>query len=167
MSNYIWAVSPGGVITGGGTGNDFVEVTWTTTGAKTVTVNYTNANGCIATLPTVYNIDVRPLPVPTISGNAAACITSGGNVYTTEAGMTNYQWVVSAGGAITAGGGVADNTVTITWNAAGPQSVSVNYINGDGCTAAAPTVRPVTVNPLPVPVISGPVAVCATSAGNL
>ena len=167
MSNYIWTVSPGGVITAGGTGNSSVTVTWTTTGAKTVTVNYTNANGCTATLPTVYNLDVKPLPVPTITGNAAACITSVGNVYTTELGMTNYQWVVSAGGAITAGGGVADNTVTITWNTAGPQSVSVNYVNVNGCTAATPTVKPVTVNPLPVPVISGPVAACATSTGNL
>ena len=27
-----------------------------------------------------------------------------GNVYTTQAGMTNYIWSVSAGGTITAGG---------------------------------------------------------------
>ena len=167
MSGYIWTVAPGGVITSGGTGNDFVEVTWTTTGAKTVTVKYTNGNGCTAAVPTVYNLDVKPLPVPTILGNAAACITSMGNVYTTEAGMTNYLWTVSAGGTITAGGGVGNNTVTVTWDVAGPQSVSVNYTNGNLCTAATPTVKDVTVNPLPVPVITGPAIACEVSVGNV
>ena len=167
MTNYIWTVSPGGVITAGGTGNESVTVTWTSTGAKTVSVNYTNGNGCTAAAPTAYNVTVNPLPVPTISGNASACITSTGNVYTSEVGMTGYTWSVSAGGTITAGGGVNDNSVTITWNTAGAQSVSVNYINGNGCTAASPTVYPVTVNPLPVPTITGNASVCQNSTGNV
>jgi hypothetical protein len=60
--------------------------------------------------------------------------------------MTNYTWVVSAGGTITAGGGTANNTVTVTWNSATTQTVSVNYTNSNGCTASAPTVYNVTVN---------------------
>ena len=167
MSNYVWVVSAGGTITAGGTGNESVTVTWTSTGAKTVSVNYTNGDGCTAAAPTAYNVTVNPLPVPTISGNASACITSTGNVYTTEVGMTAYTWNVSAGGTITAGGGVNDNSVTITWNTAGAQSVSVNYINGNGCTAASPTVYPVTVNPLPVPTITGNASVCQNSTGNV
>ena len=63
--------------------------------------------------------------------------------------MTNYIWSVSAGGTITAGGTTNSNTVTVTWNTAGAQTVSVNYTNGNGCTAAAPTVYNVTVNALP------------------
>jgi len=77
------------------------------------------------------------------------CIGTVGSVYTTEAGMTAYTWVVSAGGTITSGGTFTDNTVTITWNTAGPQTVSVNYTNATGCSATSPTVKPVTVNPLP------------------
>jgi hypothetical protein len=63
--------------------------------------------------------------------------------------MTNYVWVVSAGGTITANGGSGDNTVTITWNTPGPQTVSVNYNNANGCKAVTATVKNITVNPLP------------------
>jgi hypothetical protein len=123
-----------------------VTITWNTATAQTVSVNYTNSNGCIAAAPTVYNVTVNALPVPVISGPATACVNSTGNVYSTTAGMTNYTWVVSAGGTITSGGGTGNNTVTVTWNSATAQTVSVNYTNSNGCTASAPTVYNVTVN---------------------
>jgi len=168
MTGYTWSVSAGGTITSGGTGtSNTVTVTWTTAGARTVSVNYTNANGCTAANPVVYNVTVNPLPVPTITGPVSVCATSTGNVYTTQAGMTGYTWSVSAGGTVTAGGTAASNTVTVTWNTIGAQTVSVNYTNANGCVAATPTVYNVTVNALPVPTITGPVSVCATSTGNV
>src|SRR5664280_2340330 len=168
MSNYLWTVSAGGTITvGGGTGNNTVTVTWTTTGAKTVTVNYNNLNGCTATSATTYNVTVDPLPVPTIAGPTPVCVGIAGNVYTTEAGMSNYLWTVSAGGTITVGGGVANNTVTVTWTTTGAKTVKVNYTNGNGCTATSATTYNVTVNPLPVPTIAGPTPVCVGIAGNV
>jgi hypothetical protein len=60
--------------------------------------------------------------------------------------MTNYTWIVSAGGTITAGGGTGNNTVTVTWNTTSAQTVSVNYTNSNSCTASSPTVYNVTVN---------------------
>jgi hypothetical protein len=168
MSNYVWAVSAGGTITaGGGPGNNTVIVTWTTAGAQTVSVNYTNGNGCTASSPTVYNVTVNALPVPTITGPASVCVNTAGNVYTTQGSMSNYVWAVSAGGTITAGGGPGNNTVIVTWTTAGAQTVSVNYTNGNGCTASSPTVYNVTVNALPVPTITGPASVCVNSAGNV
>ena len=168
MTNYTWVISAGGTVTAGGTPTDnTVTVTWTTTGPKTVSVVYTDGNGCTAASPTIYPVTINSLPIPTISGAAAACVTSTGNVYVTEPGMTNYTWAVSAGGFISAGGGIADNSVTITWNVAAPQTVSVNYSNANGCTAATPTVKPITISPLPVPTITGPAAPCITSAGNV
>jgi hypothetical protein len=77
--------------------------------------------------------------------------------------MTGYLWTVSAGGTITAGAGT--NTITVKWNTLGAQSVSVNYTNGNNCTAAAATVYNVTVNPLPVPTISGPASACQGTTG--
>ena len=58
---------------------------------------------------------------------------SSGNVYTTQSGMTGYTWAVSSGGTITSGQGT--NTVTVTWNTAGTQTVSVTYTNSSitGC----------------------------------
>ena len=168
MTNYIWAVSAGGTITAGGTTNsNTVTVTWNTAGAQTVSVNYTNSNGCTAAAPTVFNVTVNALPVPTLAGPTPVCAGATGNVYTTQAGNTNYIWAVSAGGTITAGGTTNSNTVTVTWNTAGAQTVSVNYTNASGCTAAAPTVYNVTVNALPIPTIAGPASVCVNSTGNV
>lgn len=102
------------------------------------------------------------IPVPGIAGPLTICQGSTGNVYTTEAGMTNYTWIVSPGGTITADGTSTDNSVTVTWTAPGAQSVSVNYTNSFGCTGITPALANVTVNPLPSPagIISGIASVC-------
>ncbi len=119
----------------------------TTVGSPfTYTVNLTGGCGNVSTTGT---ITVNPLPLPTIAPSIdPVCLNTTGVVYTTEAGMTGYTWIVSAGGTITAGAGT--NVITVTWNASGAQTVSVNYTNGTSCTAASPTVLPVTVTTLPV-----------------
>ena len=166
MTGYTWTVSAGGSITSG-TSTNAVTVTWSTAGAKTVTVNYANASSCTATAPASYAVTVNALPVPTIAGSATLCQYSTGVVYTTQAGMTNYLWTVSPGGVITAGGTATNNTVTVNWNTAGSQSVSVNYTNANGCTAVAATSYSVTVNPTPVPTIGSNNAPCVGSTGNM
>ncbi len=167
MSNYAWDVT-GGYITAG-INTKSISVTWNTVGAQSLSIDYstpfTFQAGCSAASPTVYDVTVNPLPVPTISGNTTACINSTGNVYTTETAMTGYTWNLS-GGTITAGGTSTDNTVTITWNTIGADSLSVNYTNGNGCTAASATVKNVTVNSLPVPTLNGLAYACVTSTGN-
>lgn len=166
MTNYLWTVSSGGTITAGGTGtSNTVTVTWNTAGTQTISVNYTNSNQCTAVSATVLNVTVNPLPVPAISGPNPVCIESAGNVYTTQAGMTNYNWTTTPGGSITAGGTNSDNTVTITWITAGLQNVKVNYTNENGCTALSSTIKNVTVNTLPVPTIAGSTSVCAGTSG--
>ena len=167
MTSYIWSIT-GGTITSGGTAIDnTATVTWSAVGTGTISVNYTNGNGCTAATPTINNVTVNALPVVTLAGPASVCQNSTGNTYTTESGMTNYTWAVSAGGNITAGGSPVNNTIVVTWNTTGPQTVSVNYNNANGCTAAAATFYNVTVNALPVPTIAGPTPVCAASTGNV
>jgi len=161
MTAYNWSIN-GGTITAGSSTNT-PTVTWTSTGARTISVNYTNGNSCTAASVTVKNVTVNPLPVPTITGSALGCINTTGNIYTTEAGMSNYTWNIT-GGNITAGS--TTNTITVTWNTLGSQSLSVNYSDGNTCTAASATVKNVTVNPLPVPTISGPASVCLNVTGN-
>ncbi|MEI6435103.1 MAG: T9SS type A sorting domain-containing protein, partial [Bacteroidota bacterium] len=161
MTGYTWAVTGGAIAAGVGT--NAITVTWNSTGVKTVCVNYTNANGCTALAPVCYNVTVNPLPVPTITGAASACVNSTGNVYTTEAGMTGYTWAVS-GGTPT---GVTTNTITVTWNTVGVQTITVNYTNANGCSASTPTSKTVTVNPLPVPTITGPSSVCVGTTSNV
>jgi hypothetical protein len=164
MTGYTWSLSSGGTITAG-SGTRTITVTWTTAGSQTVSVNYTNTNGCTGVSPTVKSVTVNPLPVPTITGPATVCSGTNGVTYTTETGMNNYIWNVSAGGTITAGGSLTSNFMTVTWNTPGAQSLNVNYSNSNGCTALTPTVYNVTVNPLPVPTITGQGSVCAGTSG--
>lgn len=166
MTNYIWTVSSGGTITSGGTPtSNSVTVTWNTAPAQTVTVNYSDANGCTAATPTVKNVTVNPLPVPTIAGQTSVCTGTTNNTYSTEAGMSNYQWNISSGGTIT--GGNTTNSILVQWNTPGAQWLSVTYANANGCYAATPTVLNVTVNPLPgaAGTITGTASLCAGAQG--
>jgi len=164
MSNYIWDKSIGGTITsGGGTSDNTITITWDATGSQNVTVNYTSTSGCTTT-PTTLNIDVKPLPTPTLSGDNDVCKGSTGHIYNTESGKSLYLWDIS-GGTITSGGTPVSNTATVTWDTEGPQEISVNYEDANGCTAESSTIYPVTVKPLPVPTISGSNSECEGTSG--
>ena len=164
MTAYTWAISSGGIFSGG-TGNSSVTVTWNSVGQKTISVNYTNAYGCSAIAPYVYNVSVHALPVPTITGAASVCAGSTGNVYTTEAGMSGYTWNIPTGGTITDGAGTS--SVTVIWNTVGAKTISVTYTDGNGCSASSPTVKNITVNAILPPTLTGPASVCIGSTGNV
>ena len=165
-SSYQWIVSAGGIITSGGTTSDpDVTVTWNTPGSQSISVNYHDSNGCTAAASTVFPLTVNSLPIPAIEGNNEACKGIPGLIYTTQPGMTNYLWNVSAGGTITSGGTGTDNTATITWNIPGNQTVSINYTDANSCTANAPVTFPVIIHQLPVPILSGITTLCVGTSG--
>lgn len=164
MTNYQWVVSNGGTITAGGSDSvNFITVTWDSTGAQTISAGYTNANGCTSDPLTVYNVTVYPLPVPTLTGETNPCVDAGNFAYSTESGMTGYQWTTSPGGQITSGSGTS--MVQITWLGTGSQWVAVNYTNGNGCTAATATTLTVTVNSVPgqMGTITGTDTICGVT----
>ena len=74
MTGYTWNISSGGIIICGGTTN-IVTVNWTASGSQSVSVNYSNSNGCAAPSPTTYSVNVTDLPGPagSISGPASVC----------------------------------------------------------------------------------------------
>jgi hypothetical protein len=132
-------------------------VTTATVNAPTGTVgtfNYSLVSAVYKTSATCSSISsgnavitVNALPAPIITGPAVQRVSSTGNTYTTESGMTMYDWIVSSGGTITSGSGT--NSIAVTWSTPGSKTVSVNYTNGTSCTAASPTVFSVQINPLP------------------
>jgi len=157
MQDYLWSVTPDGNITAGAT-PDITNITWPTTGIKTINVTYTDPNGCV-TIPGSKSVLVNGLPVPTITGNNNVCVGSAWS-YTTETGMTGYSWNVSAGNNIAPNG----NSATVTWNTTGSAEwVEVNYIDQNGCTAVTPFRKTVNVNPSPILTITGNNSLCAGS----
>ena len=151
-----------------GSGNTIFQ-TLINTGPANGTVTYKivpHGLGCSGDT-VVSTVLVHPLPVPVISGLAVLCSGISGVIYSTQPGMTNYQWTVSGGGTVTAGGTATSNSVTITWNTPGAQSVSVNYHDANGCTAVSSTVYPVMVTPIPgiSGMITGTAVLCQASTG--
>jgi gliding motility-associated-like protein/uncharacterized repeat protein (TIGR01451 family) len=101
-----------------------------------VTVILTTSVSCSSGSPAISNIvgmAVNAITIPTIAGSTTACNKSVGNVFTSQAGMTNYVWTVSAGGSITAGLGT--NSIIVTWNSTGYQAVGVIYTNSSNCVS--------------------------------
>ena len=160
MTNYVWTVIGGSITAGGTTSSNTATVTWNTPGSESVCVNYNNAAGCPGLSPGCLTVNVNPLPIPTISGNASPC-TALPVVYTTQGGMSGYNWTLSAGGSINSGNGTS--SITVTWSTAGAQNVYVTYTNGNGCTNTAPGSYAVTVKQGPSPTITGQSSVCVNS----
>jgi hypothetical protein len=162
-TSYNWTVPNGAnIVAGGGTNSITVDFTLA---ASSGDVTVAGSNTCTTGPPSSLGVTVNSLPVPTITGPTTPCLGSGNVSYSTETGMTNYLWTVSAGGTIISGSGTS--SIVVQWTATGAQTVSVNYSNAGGCQATAPTVLNVTVYELPGAAgpITGDNAVCAGTPG--
>ncbi len=179
QTNYTWVV-PGvsgtdySITAGGiGTGSNTVSLTWLTSGGKTVTVNYTDANGCTGASPASNTTTVNSRPVPTFTAAPGSTNCVGGSVtYTTQSGQTNYVWTVPGVSgtdySITAGGiGSGNNTVTLNWLTTGGKTVTVNYTDVNGCTGATAATTSTTINPVPTAAPSNSGPICATGTATL
>lgn len=155
---FIWTLPIGGTITSGANTHS-ITVSYAYNAAPGYLLVYGTAP-CGNGAPSQLAVSVNPPANPAITGPASVCLNSCGNIYTTQSGMTNYTWQISAGGTITAGGTLTSPTATVCWNTTGAKTVSVNYNNATGCAGLTPAVYNVTVNPLPVPVITGPSPAC-------
>jgi len=167
QSNYVWTISGVSgtdytIISGGGTSSNTLTVRWlTTAGTKTVSVNYTNSNGCSATAATVSTpTTIYALPAtPTFTAQPGANVCAGNNVtYTTQTGRFNYVWtfpgVAGVDYTIVSGGTSSSNTVTLVWLTGGSKTVTVNYSNQASPNCGAMTSASNTTNVNVAPVIT-------------
>ena len=70
---------------------------------------------------------------PTLTGDTSVCINTI-STYTTESGMTNYNWTFTSGGTIQSGGTSTSNTIEIDWTSVSSSySLSVTYDEALGC----------------------------------
>ncbi len=158
-NTYSWVVTGGNITAGDGTNE--ITVTWTTPGTGSVELTESvAATGCSVTV--TLPVTVNPLPAPVITGLDVVCEGQTGVTYSTPNVPGNtYSWVVT-GGNITAGAGT--NEITVTWTTPGAGSVELTEsVAATGCSVTV--TLPVTVNPLPAPVITGLDVVCEGQTG--
>ncbi|TAG93064.1 MAG: T9SS C-terminal target domain-containing protein, partial [Bacteroidetes bacterium] len=161
--NYNWTIV-GGTITSG-QGSNLVTVSWgaatsTASISVTETISATNCSNS-----TSNNLVIIPKPTPSIVvSNNFVCANQINAVYSTASVVgSNYVWNI-IGGTITSGQG--EHEVKVSWGIANPSaSISVTQTAANFCTQIAS--KSIIVNPLPVPNISGDVAVCESSTNNI
>jgi uncharacterized repeat protein (TIGR01451 family) len=112
------------------------------TATTTYTVTVTGTNGCISTAN--QTVTVNPIPTAAITGTSVIC--SGTPTTLTATGGGTYLW--------SNGSTASFITVSPTANV----TYTVTVTNASGCTSTAS--QAVTVNPLPIPVITGLATIC-------
>lgn len=163
MTGYTWTVSSGGTITGGA-GTYQITVSWTTSGAKSVSVNYTNSTGCTALNPTTHNVTVNQPPLANFSFPANNC--EGQTVHFTDlsspnggSNLTGWNWNF---GDPSSG---SNNISTLQnplhqFNTSGTYSVQQIVTNNNGCSDTIS--YQIVIHPLPSATITpdGPTTLC-------
>ncbi len=157
-SDYVWSVSGAegsdyNITAGGiGTSSNTVTIQWLTDGTKTVTVNYSDANGCTGVSPASNTIVLSPLPAPsfTVEPSTPVCLNDA-VTYTTESGQLDYDWDIpgteNIDYTITGGGiGAGNNSVTLEWLTSGTKTVTVNYSDANGCSVPSPATNTIEVS---------------------
>ena len=121
------------------------------------------AASCISAVRTPVVATILPLVQPILNGPSRVCEATGGHIYSTQPGMLNYLWNVTAGGQITSGQG--SNEITVTWTGQGEQSVRVSFTDPNGCRSPEPGIIHVTVARPPGPAgpVTGPTPLCKGS----
>jgi len=161
MTDYNWVVSSGGVIASG-VGTNSITVDWNITGNQTVNISYSNKTGCTGNSVAMLSVKVNPLPTITITSPTVVCAGSP-VTFTTESGMSNYQWTANDG--ITVADGIStSNSATVLWKNPGAYQLTVNYTNSNGCSASSPLIKEIDVLSVPTPSITGSQNLCANNS---
>src|SRR5664280_1251775 len=128
---------------------------------------------CKSSNRTPVTITVNALPVPTFTLQPGVNTCAGSDAtYTTQASQNNYVWTIPGTNgidySITSGGTTTDNSITLKWLTAGNKTITINYSNAAGCTAAAPVTSASTlVSAAPTVANAGPDQTGAATCGLL
>ena len=133
MTGYLWTVSSGGTISSGqGTGG--INVNWSTTGLKTITVTYTNPNGCSPVNPTSLSVTVNTIPAQPgpVTGTHDVVVGQTAVLFSVPpvATATGYNWTLPPGATISSGSNT--NSITVNFPPA-IQSGNISVMATNGC----------------------------------
>ncbi|MES2559346.1 MAG: gliding motility-associated C-terminal domain-containing protein [Bacteroidota bacterium] len=151
-NTYQWSVMGGAIQ--GSTTDSIVAITWNATGSGTITLKQTNTFGCDSTVSRT--ITIQPTPAPMITGLSPVCAYKTTSYTTNTTTGNTYQWSVTGG---TIQGSTTDTMISVKWNAAGIGIITLKQTNTLGCDSTVS--RTITIQPTPVPAITGPSIVCA------
>jgi len=144
-SSYVWS-----------DGSTSASISIGTAGVYSVTV--TDLNGCVGSAS--QSLTVYTLPTATIAGNNTICYGDNSDLNVIFTGTAPFTYVWTDG--ITNSSPVISNTNSSTVNVS-PGSTSVYTlisVSDANCPGTLNGAATITVNPLPIPVISGDLSIC-------
>ncbi|MFP4369258.1 MAG: choice-of-anchor D domain-containing protein [Candidatus Kapaibacterium sp.] len=158
-AEFNWEVTGGTLVSGQGTAS--IVVNWGQAGTGSIKVTET-LNDCSTSEEIA--ITINESPSPDISGDQSVCEDESGVVYSTtdlsSQGHT-YSWELTGGVIVS---GQHTNSITVNWDDPGTGTITVTEIS-NGCETIVS--EQVTINPLPIPEISGDIEVCAGETGSV
>jgi len=156
-NNYSWSVSGGNII-GSSLGNS-INVQWTNPGTANISVTETNSFGCDSAVSV--SAILNPQPYPQVTGAFIVCEHTVSSYTASCNVLAAYHWVITGGTLLSPNN---SGTVNVQWNNAGSGSITFTATHAAGCDSTI--TYPVTINPKPTPLITGPSSVCIPSSST-
>jgi hypothetical protein len=171
MSNYIWEISDGGIITAGELTYS-ITVSWKIPGTQTVSVRYDDAGGSGTVVSGVYQVVVDPMPSEAgeMTGPIRVCQGDQEVLYSVPpiSSATDYIWMLPSGATITSGANT--NAIKVAFSlSAVPGNVAVFGTNncGDGTVSGFYPVNVHAIPATPLVTSSGNILHSSAANGNL
>lgn len=163
-ANYTWNFDGGTITNGtGGTGQGPHQVTWPTSGNKTITLTVSTTSGCAPGTQT-QTVVVADQPTSTFTAISPVCANSQTSTvtYTGNApASSTFNWNFD-GGTIVSGSGAGP--YTISWATAGVKNITLAVTTGT-CSSNT-TTQSVTVEPGPTASFTLPNQLCVNANGT-
>ncbi len=136
MSNYVWSVTGGSILAGQGTST--ATISWETVGTGTVSVNYTNGNGCEAAVASSYSVTVNPLPNIGLVAAIDACTNSSQVIdANVSVGLAPFTHIWT--GDVVYLDATNIESPTFTCDVAGTYTLNYKVTDANGCESTAST----------------------------
>jgi PKD repeat protein len=151
-----WTITPAGatILSGNGTGS--INVSWPVAGIYTVTASSVIVNAVCS--PASYIVTVLAAPViSAVTGADSICPNSTHTYAAVSNGTGLFTWNVTNGSPVFLGAN--NDSIQVTWNPAGPYSISVSQTSFPNNCLSNTFIK--NVFPYPAPALTGPVSVCA------
>lgn len=151
-ATYSWVGIGGSIITG--SSDSVISILWGAPPSGLLFIDVVSSAGCQSSA--ALNITINQTPTPVFTGPTTVCERKTYQYKTPAESGTSYTWQITGGSIVSAS---SDTLVNIKWNSAGSGSIKITASNINGCDSIK--TYPVTINPTPIPVITGAASVCA------
>ncbi|WP_163709900.1 HYR domain-containing protein, partial [Mangrovibacterium lignilyticum] len=168
MSNYVWTVNGGTPTSGGGSADDSVTVDWGSAGTGTVSVNYTNANGCTASSPTEISVGIDPLPTASAGGSQTICVNETATASGASASNGDISWTVTTGnGSLTDETSPSPTYTPDASDAGTTVTLTMEVTSDNACGNTVTAEYTIDVDPLPTASAGGSQTICVDETATV